>query len=233
MNETSRSAVDKEAPRDLVREAAELRRSLRARLLQEAHRGPGILYRLLVLVVLAAVLGGAFSLLLMESLRRQAVEQLASLVVPEAGGFARVYPLPPPPPEPAVPKMATALPPSVASGGEVEGVLYATIPGPEQSGSPAESQQTEFQQAPKSPGAELALARLREFSRVATAILEGSDERYEFVEWRLVRSNPPSFWLDLVVKDRSDESEVHLVYEVDIETGRVRPLSQAARDLSR
>ncbi|GAB4247165.1 MAG: hypothetical protein Kow00109_23270 [Acidobacteriota bacterium] len=233
MSETPERPVAEQASADLVREAAELRRSLQTRLLAEAHRGPGLLYRLVALLVLAAALGGAFTLLLVDSWRRQAVEHFASLVAPEAVGSARLYSLPPPPPEPAVAKMATVIQGGAPPTGEVEGVLYATIPGPEQAAASAEEQQPEFQQVPKTPEAEAALIKLRELSEVAAGILDGNDERYEFVEWRLVRNAPPRFWLDLVVKERTGGAEVHLVYEVDVDGSRIRPLSQAARDLSR
>jgi hypothetical protein len=51
----------------------------------------------------------------------------------------------------------------------------------------------------------------------------------ELVEWKPVRSQPPEFYIDVVV--RREGQILHYIWAVDVERQTIRPLSQAAREL--
>ena len=68
-------------------------------------------------------------------------------------------------------------------------------------------------------------------SRVVRELKEGKYLQYKFVEWRAVKNSAPVFWIDLLASDPSGGPQLHLVWSVDLETGDLSALSQAARDL--
>ena len=78
----------------------------------------------------------------------------------------------------------------------------------------------------------LALEILKEKSEIVRQLIEGGgvlDLSYQ--EWKTVRRNPPVFWIDIFTQRPTDRGELHLIWSVNIETGVVSPLSQAARDV--
>ena len=68
-------------------------------------------------------------------------------------------------------------------------------------------------------------------SQVVRVLREGKHARYKFVEWRAVKNSAPVFWIDLLASESSDGKQLHLVWSVNLETGDLSALSQAARDL--
>lgn len=217
----------------LKEEAQELQKLLRERAFQEIQRPPGTVARACIAAVLLFSLGGGMVLLGSPDFRRVVVQWIAYRTFPGSDASARIFRLPPPPAEPAVAKVQSVVPAGVTSlEGEIEGVLYATIPGPEAPGPAAPSQEQPGFAAPsKTPDAEEAMQVLQELSSVMGKIVAGEDENFVFQEWRPVKVEPPRYWLDVIVKRSEDEQEVHLVFEVDLEARSFRPLSQAARDL--
>ncbi|MEE8348176.1 MAG: hypothetical protein V3R94_01295, partial [Acidobacteriota bacterium] len=73
---------------------------------------------------------------------------------------------------------------------------------------------------------------LKEKSVLARQLIEGNGEvNLSYQQWTTVRRSPPEFWIDVVVLRTTDGGELHLVWSVNIDTGVVQPLSQAARDV--
>ncbi len=221
---------------DLHAEAQALRAELRERRLHPRHEYSGV-SKFLILLLTLALLVGAVGLLVFPQQRRQLVATLFGEKLKPVSGDQIVYSLPPPPPKtpasrPAFPVVA-GQPSSGPPGDAVEGVLY-TRSGPPLPGSAAaaEAAQTQpgFQPPPRTPEAEQALAVLRGKVELIARLLDGQLEDMEAVGWNPVKAEPPVFWLDVVAK--RGEQDLHLVWEVNVEREVVRPLSQAARDLT-
>jgi hypothetical protein len=88
------------------------------------------------------------------------------------------------------------------------------------------------QEVEEDEGSAQAFEILQGRSEIARQLIEGgavSDLSYQ--AWETVRRNPPEFWIDVVAHRSADGGEVHLIWSVNTETGVVRALSQAARDL--
>ena len=81
-------------------------------------------------------------------------------------------------------------------------------------------------------GSNQAVEILKEKSVLARQLIEGEGVLdLSFQEWKTVRRNAPEFWIDVVTYRTTDQGELHLIWSVNIDTGVVRPLSQAARDV--
>jgi hypothetical protein len=219
---------------DLVEQARSLRAELRNRGLVSRQEYSWFAKALILLLTLA-LLTGAVGLLLFPQERRGLVTALFGERLKPASGDQVVYALPPPPPRtpPTRPTLAVAAGQAGASASdEVGGVLYTPSgpPVPGSGGTPAAAPAPPgFQPPPRTPEAEQALGKLREQVQLIAQLLDGGLDDLQPVGWNPVKSTPPVFWLDVVA--RRGEQEVHLVWEVDMEKDRVRPLSQAARDL--
>ena len=85
---------------------------------------------------------------------------------------------------------------------------------------------------PQDDSSNLAFQMLKDKSTVASKLVEGEMvEDLTYREWKTVRRDGPEFWIDLIAYRSSDRTEFHLIWLVNIDTGTVTPLSQAARDL--
>ena len=85
--------------------------------------------------------------------------------------------------------------------------------------------------SPHSEAEEAAFASLLANSPVAKSLVGGEIDTLNFAEWSVVQKTPSAVWIDLVAHWATGGQEVHLIWAIDISTGRVRPLSQAARTL--
>ena len=54
--------------------------------------------------------------------------------------------------------------------------------------------------------------------------------RWSFKTWNLVSQTPPIYYLDIVTSPPGQETELHLIFSVDLSRKKIVPLSQAARD---
>jgi|GEM_PF-1612974 hypothetical protein len=81
-------------------------------------------------------------------------------------------------------------------------------------------------------GSRRAVEILKENSGIARKLIEGGGVAdLGFQDWKTVRHNEPEFWIDVVAHRSTDMGELHLIWSVNTETGEVKPLSQAARDV--
>ncbi|MBI4447226.1 MAG: hypothetical protein HY645_15145 [Acidobacteria bacterium] len=186
------------------------------------------------LVILAAVL------LMAGDLRRSWSAALLRMAgVGETTREEQILKLPPPPPKPIEPRAAVAQAPESTFGAKPAPAPRKSRPEPEVASKPAESLRQQPAGAPeeKAPpltrGAEAqkAYALLLEKSAVARALSGNQNESYSFKDWKLVRTSPPDYWIDLTSARKADGQEVHFTWSVDVESGQVKPLSQAARDV--
>ncbi|MDA2929678.1 J domain-containing protein [Acidobacteria bacterium AH-259-O06] len=85
----------------------------------------------------------------------------------------------------------------------------------------------------KEPEGSAAYELLKGKSGIVQRLSANSLSNYVFKEWKTVKSDYPEFWIELLASQRIDSQEnlVRLTWSVDVETGLVCPLSQAARDL--
>ncbi|MFQ5928999.1 MAG: hypothetical protein ACE5MK_04830 [Acidobacteriota bacterium] len=185
------------------------------------------LYLFLILLVLFSVV----FLLIARDTRRQLIvsvgERWAHLYRDEQN---EIFKLPPPPPQAAKPKFAVpelSLP-AGGAGEEPSGVLFWDQT-PFSAGGIEESTITPVAPA-KNAANEEAYNFLREQSETIRELANNDISEFEFKAWKPVKDKPPEFWIDLVMTQRSDGQEVHMIWSVNVETGRINALSQAARD---
>lgn len=224
---------------DLSHEAEELRSRLRAEARLQNRTGFSLPGKILSLALTLGLWAGAVGLLLLPEARKSLVEALAGSWLAPTPGAEIVYSLPPPPPRSPATRPGVQI--TAGMGGpeaDYEGVLY-TRTGPPVPGATAppqavgQRQEPGFEPPPRTPEAEEALNLLRNRQETVARILSGQAEGYRLVGWNPVKSTPPVFWIDVVAAKGDDNGEIHLVWEVNMERETVRPLSQAARDLSR
>lgn len=219
----------------MSREAARVRDQLKERN-KAAVQGFPAWRKLIYFLVLFGSIVGAFFLLVFQE-ERKAITELVLvdwLKVAEAREN-RLIKLPPPPPKEEK-RTVRSEGPIVFAGGEPDGVLYGDIVIDEQAGG-SEAEEGEgrpaFVAPPKTEASRKAYDMLVEKSEAALKLVNGGFEEYAFVEWSLVREAPPVFYIDLLVTRKSDDQQVHMTWEVNVGSEEVRPLSQAARDVSR
>ena len=88
------------------------------------------------------------------------------------------------------------------------------------------------QEVQEDEGSDEAFEILKAKSLIARQLIEaGAVPDLSYQEWETVRRNPPEFWIDVVARRSANGEELHLIWSVNTETGVVRALSQAARDL--
>lgn len=85
----------------------------------------------------------------------------------------------------------------------------------------------------KTPESEKAHKILTTMSETARKLVANSFAQYQYKEWKLVKSDPPKFWIEFIALQKSDGREIHFIWAVETESGEIRALSQAARDLER
>lgn len=198
------------------------------------HQGRPSAAKTLTAFLLVLTVVGAVVLLLVDSGERRRLLVLAS------GSWIESYQrredpivrLPPPPPNQA--RAPTVSPrvilPPVRVDEEPQGVLFLDI----QPGGQAETaEDAEPPLVEKNPSNEAAYRLLMDQSEVAAKVVAGELAEYQFQSWTPVKDEPPVFWVDITVLSQSEGREVHLIWAIDVEAGRVDPLSQAARDLER
>ncbi len=81
------------------------------------------------------------------------------------------------------------------------------------------------------PEVQEAFDRLLRESDVAGKLAWGEYSTLEFVDWRVVQQTDREIWLDLTGKWTGNDQDVHFIWSVNIEDGKVRALSQEARNL--
>lgn len=72
---------------------------------------------------------------------------------------------------------------------------------------------------------------LLEKSGAAESLVRGEYAGYRFSEWKAIEERASDILIDLSASRAGEGSPVHFVWSVNTKDGRVRPLSQAARDL--
>ncbi len=184
-------------------------------------------YTLLTFTVLLAVI----ILLSLSSIRKGVItnvhEQWAEWTA--SASSSEIFRLPPPPPRVIEREVAVHAPPVlVPAGDQTSGVLYAEGEGGEASSLEDKKPEVILEKTKESIAAYDLLSKK---SRVVRELREGKHPQYKFVEWRAVKNSAPVFWVDLLASDSSGGPVLHLVWSVDLETGDLSALSQAARDL--
>ena len=95
-----------------------------------------------------------------------------------------------------------------------------------------EPEEPASQEVQEDEGSAQAFEILKAKSVIARQLIEGGGvPNLSYQEWKTVRRNPPEFWIDVVAQRMTDGGKLHLIWSVNSETGVVRALSQAARDL--
>lgn len=173
-----------------------------------------------------AAIGAALLLLAFPGTRSTVTSELAELFVPEPE--SRFYRLPAPPPkDPVVREQVQG--PSEAE--DEDQILYSGSQAPERIEPDQEEEGMTY--LLKSPGSREAFALLEKDEGRLGSLIRGESEDLEFRSWDLVNQNPPEYLLDIVVGSPGDEEEQHLVFRVNLSSGAIEPMSQAARDFER
>jgi len=185
----------------------------------------GFLRKLLYVSLSFLALLLAALLLAVPGIREGFSERMAGLFVPDPEN--QLYELPAPPPRaPNVTEQFEVPPDSMD-----DEILYS---GPQQ---PEEiepfSEEQEMVNLPRSSGSRDAFAIVEESEGPAGRLVRGEVEGREFKTWNLVSQNPPEYLLDIIAVLPGEEREQHLIFNVDVSSGDIEAMSQAARDLMR
>ena len=176
-----------------------------------------VLFAVIIMLSLSSVRQGVIT-----SVHEQWAEWTAS------ASSSEIFRLPPPPPRVIEKEVAVHTPPVlVPAGDQATGVLYADGEGGAPSSQQGKKPDVILEKTKESIAAYDLLSKK---SRVVRELKEGKHPQYKFVEWRTVKNSAPVFWIDLLTSDSSGK-QLHLVWSVDLETGDLSALSQAARDL--
>jgi len=227
---TPESSEDSERLRE---QADAIRRHIR---LRDMNVGPPYIpdwKKACFLAVIVGVIFGAVYLLVFESQRQALVTLAARGLDLHKSSEEELFKLGAPPPKVVEPEVRVqGGGPSIFSDEGIDGVLYADIEveGMDERDDGGEDE-AEFITPARTEGSEKAFDFLTLTSDVVQQLIDGEIEGYTFKEWSPVQNNPPRFLLDLIVVT-AEEEELHLVWEVNMESESVRPLSQAARDLA-
>lgn len=220
-------------PQELEDEATALRHQLaeRSQILEPKHMP--LWKRVIFLVLLIGTIAAAVYLLIFQDTRQQILAGLTeSWMDVYQGREADLLLLPPPPPREVEPQVR--YPDTFSSSDdEFDGVLFSSSASSLAIGTDDEELEEDpgFVSPAKTDESQKAFEFLTQNSQMAKDLTENLLDEYEFQEWKPVRNDPPLFFVDLVVTQKSDSRELHLVWEVDLENSSVRALSQAARDL--
>lgn len=187
--------------------------------------------RAILLTLLIGMIAGAVYLLISKERR---IELLAQLTDSWMNTYSRrdkgIIALPPPSPKEVEPKVR--YPDTFSSStDEFDGVLYGSSSPVVGESEEEGEEEAGFVSPPKTEESQEAFDFLAQDSEIAKKLKGSSLTGYELKEWKPVRVAPPLFFIDLIVTRASDNRDLHLVWEVDLENSKTRPLSQAARDL--
>ena len=83
---------------------------------------------------------------------------------------------------------------------------------------------------PRTPHSKAAYELLKEKSEIVKDLARNDLPNWHLKSWNPVKDHASECWIDLVVFNKVDREEVHLIFSIDTGTGQVLPLSQAARD---
>ena len=225
--------TESNAGEELARDAEALRREILHSRQQEIEVQFPTSRKILYSVSIALILGMSFLVLGSATIRRALVSVAAVRIAGESDPSAQVFPLPAPPPK--APRVNADAPFYTASAAGMDDVLYAGAPPAAATSESAEQPGRavpKFVPPPKSPGAGQAYALLQEKSEVAADVIQGRRDDFKFKQWMPRKADPPVFWIDLVTERASDSKEVHLIWQVNTDSGEIQPLSQEARDLA-
>ena len=193
--------------------------------------GASFLVRSCYTLLTFTVLFAAILLLSLSSVRQSVIthvhEQYAEWTA--SASSSEIFRLPPPPPRVIEKEVVVHTPPvMVPTGDQSSEVLYADGQGGEASSLGGKKPEVILEKTKDSISAYDLLSKE---SPVVRELKEGKHPQYKFVEWRTVKNSAPVFWIDLLASDSSGGPQLHLVWSVDLETGELSALSQAARDL--
>jgi hypothetical protein len=73
--------------------------------------------------------------------------------------------------------------------------------------------------------------QLLQNSSVAARLVAGGISTLSFETWRIVQQTDAETWIDLIGRWNSSGDEVHFIWSINRQSGAVRPLSEAARNL--
>lgn len=220
--------------RALRAEADALRRKLRSDERSAVNYRYPTWRKTVYLAVLVGSIAGATTLLILDGVRYRLVEKavLAGLSAARPEGQAEVFELPPPPPKETEPRVMVGAPIIMSSGDDEGIVLYSdSAPSITSGGTPVAEEEQEFTAPEVTSATQEAYQLLLNESSAMGQLVDGSLQGYQFQEWQAVQNEPPRFVIDLLALRASDKQEVHLIWEINLQEGEVRPLSQAARDL--
>ena len=218
--------------RELESEAKALRRLLAEKSQILEPMTLALWKRALLFCLLLGAITGAVYLLIFEESRQQLLAELTDTWMKTySGRDADILALPPPPPKEVEPQVR--YPDTFfSSGKEFDGVLYSSSASVAPDEAPEEAEEEpEFVNPAKTEESQKAFEFLTQNSELARKLSDNSLSEYKLKEWKPVRIDPPLFFIDLLVTRTSDNRELHLVWEVDLENSATRALSQAARDL--
>lgn len=185
----------------------------------------GILRNLLYVSLSVLVLVLAALLLAIPGFREGVSERMAGLFVSDPEN--RLYELPAPPPKaPNVTEKFEVPPESME-----DEILYSGPRQQEEIEPVSETQ--EMVNLPRSQGSRDAFGLLEESEGPAGRLVKGEIEGLEFKTWNLVSQDPPEYLLDLIAVNPGEEREQHLIFRVNLSSGDIEAMSQAARDLMR
>jgi len=217
----------KEISRDLGDEAVALRRQLfeKSRILEPATIS--IWKKLILFVVLTSSIAGAVYLLIFREQRRSLLAEATEVwETTHLGRERHIIALPPPPPKEVEPRVRYP-----DTFDEFDGVLYASSDDSKTAREDETEEEAGFVAPDKTEESEQAFQFLTQNSEIARKLSDNTLPEYELKEWKPVRVDPPVFFIDLLVTRTSDDRELHLIWEVDLDNATTKPLSQAARDL--
>jgi hypothetical protein len=210
----------------LAREAQHLRHSAPGSLRGGSQYGG--LQKIVVFLLMAVSLAGAIFLVVSEHNRRLLIDRLGAewarlYQSEEARG---VFELPAPPPRRVEPRVVFRTSGPVV---EPDGTVYTATP--DESG--GETIEKAFIPPQKTPGFEAAFRLLAAESAAASKLINGELPGLRYKEWQPIQNKHPEYYVSLLAEQTSDQTEVQLIWSVNTESGRIAPLSQAARDLER
>ncbi len=183
----------------------------------------GRLRRIIYTLLTLACIAGAVLLLALPGLRTGLAEKMAGTFDPDQDN--RLYILPAPPPKaPNVTEQYQASSDAL----EDDEILYSGQQQPEKIEPFSEIK--EPVSLPRTPGSLDAFAFMQEDKGLVGALLKGERAEMEFKTWNLVSQTPPIYYLDIVTSPPGQETELHLIFSVDLSKKEIVPLSQAARD---
>jgi uncharacterized protein YjeT (DUF2065 family) len=235
-----------ETPRDLVAQAQSLRHRDGSGRGQESEGSRRLFGRIYLALLLFVVLAG-LPMLAVPSLRHRLASRVRTLREAALSGGRAVQPAmamvgentEPFPKEYEIPLTIWAKPPAPytirmpvfrsapASAGAEETGDPSGSPGSEETG--AGEAVPEFRQgAVEKQAYDLLLAS----SETLAGMVQGRDQALRFVRWSAARREGDTYWVDLTFATVPNNSEARFIFQVDLASKKVIPLSALARSLA-